>query len=61
MQTVFIIQDESKALILACSEGHIEVVKVLLAHPTIDVNAQEKVRKNCNLSRDTHQLITLVQ
>ena len=28
----------------AASNGHVEVVKILLSHPNIDVNAQSNVR-----------------
>ena len=33
--------DKKRALHVACASDHVEVVKVLLAHPGIDVNAVE--------------------
>ena len=42
-----IIQHGNTALILVSQKGHIEIVKLLLAHPGIDVNHQNAVRCCC--------------
>jgi hypothetical protein len=32
-------------LYIACNNGHMEVVKLLLAHPGVDINKADKVRE----------------
>ena len=39
-----VLQEGSTALIKASSEGHLEIVRLLLQQPGIDVNAKDEVR-----------------
>lgn len=45
-----IIQYGTTALMLACREGHTEIVKMLMARPGIEVNVQMKVGDACTPS-----------
>ena len=38
-------QNGETALMLAADVGHLEVVELLLAHPDVDVNVQDKVNR----------------
>ena len=40
----FIFQDGNTALCLACKEGHVSIVEMLLAHPGVEVDVLNKVR-----------------
>ena len=39
------VQDGSTPLWAACDNGRMEVVKLLLAHPGVDINKADKVRE----------------
>jgi ankyrin repeat protein len=39
-------QDGATPLYIACARGHVEVVKLLLAHPDVAVNKAHKVRRS---------------
>jgi hypothetical protein len=42
----------------AASEGHLEVVRLLLGHPGVDVNAANKVMSCCGCCKEVCQLLS---
>ena len=42
---ILLLQDSMTPLMLASKNGHIDIVKALLAVPDVDINMQDEVRK----------------